>query len=690
MTFSAPLFLIGLLAVAIPIVVHLFNFRRYKKVYFSNVERLEQLQSETRRQSNLRELLILAARVLAIVFLVLAFARPVLRHDGGPLRTGSNDVSIFIDNSFSMGTSDGERPLLDKAKEKAREIVRAYGPSDRFQLLTGDMEGRHFHWLSQEEVLLQIDAVELSGASPSLSAVAERQEAFLRSGTGQNRNLFVVSDFQATMADLADFPADSSVQVTFVPLEAADQGNVYIDSVAFNAPVYQQGGRATVEVWLRNDGDENLEKVPLALYVNDKQRAMASPDLAARASTVVPLHFAIDQAGVLSGRIEIVDYPVTFDDRYYFTLNVNERVKGLLVEGDGSNEFLRRLFEGDSSVALTTMGVQQMDFSRLEGNDFVLLDALPTLSSGMAQSLHAFVEGGGTLVLVLPAAPDVEAYNAALSLFGAPLLDGLHKGRVAAATVHTDHALYRNVFAGKNDELEMPTVGDYQRLASSGATIKEPLITLANGDDYLTVTPCGTGRLYLVAAPLRDTHTDFVRQALFVPTLYNMALYSVRPVAPAATLGSTEPLSLGHRYDGGTVRMVSVDGSYEGIPDLRHAGGNSRMVLHDDPSAAGNYLLLEADATEPSEGLSLNYSRQESQMRFLGRDALSSLVKDHNLTGCSVVRNVDKPLDTYLKEQMTGRSLWRWCLMLSLLMLLIEILLIRLPLLRKAKPKDNK
>ncbi len=145
MILTSPLFLIGLVAVAIPIVVHLFNFRRYKKVYFSNVEFLEQLQSETRRQSNLRQLLIMAARILAIVFLVLAFAQPVIPNKNNPLRSGKSDISIFVDNSFSMDNTDGSEALLEKAKAKAREIVSAYSPTDRFQILTNDVEGRQFH-----------------------------------------------------------------------------------------------------------------------------------------------------------------------------------------------------------------------------------------------------------------------------------------------------------------------------------------------------------------------------------------------------------------------------------------------------------------------------------------------------------------------------------------------------------------
>ena len=108
MLFSQPAFLWGLLAVAIPIVVHLFNFRRYRKVYFSNVERLKDLMTEQRRRDTVRQWLVLAMRVLAIVFLVLAFAQPVIQSSNDALRTGSTAVSLYVDNSFSMENANAE------------------------------------------------------------------------------------------------------------------------------------------------------------------------------------------------------------------------------------------------------------------------------------------------------------------------------------------------------------------------------------------------------------------------------------------------------------------------------------------------------------------------------------------------------------------------------------------------------
>lgn len=698
MSFSSPLFLLGLLAVAIPIVVHLFNFRRYRKVYFSNVDQLEQLQSETRRQSNLRQLLILAARILAIVFLVLAFARPMLSRGDAEVRTGANDVSIFIDNSFSMENSDGNVILLDKAKIKAREIVSAYAPGDRFQLLTCDIEGRHFHWLSKEEMLSAIDEVQVSGSTAMLADIAGRQVDFLHTGRGANRYAYLISDFQASVVDMESMPSDSTVDITFVPLASASANNVYIDSIALGSPAVHRGNSVSVRVWVVNEGDENLDKVPVSLFVNDKQRALATIDLPARGTSTADLHFKEDskeaasssdhQDIILNCRVETEDYPVTFDNVYFFSLNVRNRVDCLVVEGADRNPFIAGLFENDSSLHCSSMSLRQMDFSNLDGHDMILLDELPSISSGMAQTLHGFVEQGGTVVVVAASDADVSSYNAAMSLFSAPLLAGKQNSRTTAATINMDNALYRNVFNGKNADMELPTVNGYWRLQSSASTLQEPIITLAGGDSYICHVPCGDGHLYIVAAPLRDANTDFVRQALFVPTLYNMALYSVRPSAQPATLGREQSLPLMSRYEteGHALRLSIITQSgkqsshqpdnQDVIPDVRTNGGLCRLVTHDMPKEAGNYILSQDGIHR--EGISFNYSRVESKMLFMGNDALETLAKDFGIDNVSIVPNPDKPLDTFIRERMEGRSLWRWCLILSLLMLLTEILLLKL------------
>ena len=166
MQFVNPWFLLGLIAIAIPIIVHLFNFRRFKKVFFTNVRFIEELQLKTQKQSRLKHLLVLLMRMLAIICIVLAFAQPYIPHPENPINEEArNAVSVYIDNSFSMEASAASGSLLDEARRKAREITDAFKPSDVFQLITNDFDGVQQRWVSRDEFLEMVDEVKISPAS---------------------------------------------------------------------------------------------------------------------------------------------------------------------------------------------------------------------------------------------------------------------------------------------------------------------------------------------------------------------------------------------------------------------------------------------------------------------------------------------------------------------------------------------
>ena len=405
-----PLFLIGLAAVGIPIAIHLLQLRRYRKVYFSNVEMLEELESENRRQRNLRQLLILAARILAIVFLVLAFCQPVIPDKEVHLESGSTTVSVYIDNSYSMECGGMDGSLIEAARQKAREIAAAYSPGTQFQLLTNEAVGSQFRWLSREEFLDAVDEVAV-GASASLSSIGLRQNDFLHSAPGANRHAYVISDFQRSTANVASFPSDSTVLTTFVPLGGTDVANIYIDSLAFNSPAYFRGAVVRVEARVRNDGDKTVEKQPLRLVIGNRQRAVTSVDIAAHSSATAQMVFSIQDDSLMQGYVETTDYPVTFDDRMYFSIPVTPQVPMLVVSGKGENAFLQRLFKGDSLVDYRQEPYDHMDYAHLTESRFIVLDELHSIPSGLAQTIAQFVKEGGTLLVIPGEGAETSSYN---------------------------------------------------------------------------------------------------------------------------------------------------------------------------------------------------------------------------------------------------------------------------------------
>ncbi len=667
MIFGAPVFLWGLLALAIPVVVHLFQFRRYKKVYFSNVDRLSELRSESRRQSTLRRWLVLLMRSLALLFLALAFAQPSLLGRDRTLHSGATVVSVYLDNSFSMENSSSDGSQLEAAKQKAREIVAAYRPGDRYQLLSNTLSGDEFRWLSREEFLDAVDELAIAPASRRISEVAVRQSEFMRQSGAANRHAYLVSDFQRSAADLSALPTDTLALFTLVPLEGVAADNIYIDTLRLDAPAYFVGGSVTAEASVHNGGSTDVEKLPVKLIVNGRERALATLDIPAGGTAKAALHFTIDSAGWLDGCVELTDYPITFDDHYYFTLLAGSRINMLQVDGGTLNENLRKLFSADSAVEYR-QGTLPSDLSAYH---FIALNELCEMPSGLAQALSAWVEQGGTLLLVPPADSKTGALNALLAQLQAPRLERWVKRVTKASTVDYNNSLYRGVFSGTSDEMEMPSVQGHYSLSDQGA-VRQNVITLADGAPLLTVTPHGEGRLYLFTTPLASEWTDLVAQALFVPTLYNMALYSRPQPEVSHTLGDNAPIFLQGSYDPSArpPQLSSLNSQFSMIPDLRRLGNRSALLMHGELKADGIYLLGD------DEHLAFNYPRQESQLDFLSRGEIEESLEGRQ--GYTLVRNAAKPLDQEIRSRESGTPLWRWCLMIALAALLTETILLRL------------
>ena len=200
---------------------------------------------------------------------------------------------------------------------------------------------------------------------------------------------------------------------------------------------------------------------------------------------------------------------------------------------------------------------------------------------------------------------------------------------------------------------------------------------MPDGNSYLSETPASKGRLYLFATPLRTEHTDFVHQALFVPTVYNMALYSTPQPHPYHLLTGNDPIPIASQPLGESPhKLVNADPDAqhtEFIPDIRRIASGYCIIPHGEVTEAGNYRLTP----EPVEGLAFNYSRQESDLSTYSRDELKQAIRNAGLTHYRIAPKAEKSMTQYIRQRSQGTPLWRWCILLALLFLLAEILLIR-------------
>ncbi|MDZ7741264.1 MAG: BatA domain-containing protein [Bacteroidota bacterium] len=680
MQFVNPGFLYALSAIAIPIIIHLFNFRRYKKEYFSNVKLLKELQLKTRRKSRLKHLILLFLRILAIIAIVLAFAQPYIPAPNSLIKSEeSSSVVIYTDNSFSMASESEEGVLIEEAREKAGEIVASYRPSDKFELITNDFLGRHHKFVSSEDFSDLTDEVSLTPQFRMLSAVTERARADLSDSRTYNKILYLISDFQEVSADLASIEPDTNTRTFLVPLQPLSQANLYIDSCWLETPVILPGQEVELLVRVNNDSESKIEKLPLNLNLNERQRAVSSVDVPAGGNAVAKLQFTLHEAGMLQGYVALNDYPISFDDRYYISLQPQRELQVMEVYHKEPNPYLDALFENDSSFVLRSEAVGRLDYSQLNASDLLILMQLEEIPSGLRDVVIDFVSKGGSL-LIVPAASGMlmDSYNVLLASFYLNKLTGKDSSRLEVDFLNLQDPFFEDVFLEVPENADLPVASAHYRQTALTRVNQISLMSLRNGDVFLSRAAFEKGEVYVSNIAFEESHGNFVRHALFVPVMYKIALSSGKETPLSFTIGKMNDIEIDLPLNGGdeVVKILQKNSEFEFIPEMKRRNFRTFINTRQQVKDAGNYSIVFRE--EIRGGLSFNYDRMESNLTAYQVEQLEALISDLNLKNFSVLKNDQVSLTKAVSDINKGTRFWKLFIILALAFLAAEIAIIRL------------
>lgn len=684
MQFVNPTYLYGLFAIAIPIIIHLFNFRRFRKVYFTNVKFLKELKQQTQKQSQLRHLLILAARILALAALVLAFAQPYIpaAETKGSLAS-RNIVSVFVDNSFSMEAIGSEGNIFEESKKKAQEIVSAYKTSDLFQLLSCDFEGRHQRLVSRDEFLTLLNELKISPTARSFDEIVRRQYDLLQTQGNGKRSAYIISDFQKSSFNKFSIQADSSISTFLIPLIPSTSANIYIDSCWFAQPTQQAGKASVLTARIRNISTTDLEKIPLKLLINNQQKAVASVDIKAGSYTEIEIPFTIHQTGAQQGILQVTDYPVTYDDKFFFSFDVLNSIDVLSINGSTENTYLQALFAQDSAVKLTNVNEKMLDYSKIAIYNLIILNELPSLSSGLSQEVKKFVINGGS-ILILPAEnADLLSYNNFAASLSCPAYLKVDTANTKVSRLSEESSLFRNVFEKNqgqkaiNNNTDLPTVSKHFPIIANSSMISMPLMSMINGRVFLYQTQSGNGQIFQLAVPLNTSFSDFPRQAVFVPVLYNLAIQSHIGHTLYGFIGDNKSIRMNIPPPGGdkVFKLKSASGGPEVIPQVQQSGSALQLFVGNLIQVADNYNLLHSGKSISS--LAFNYNINESDLSCNSISELTDLIDKSGLSNFKILKTSQKPLNEIISRMNSGTQLWKYLIWLALLLLFTEVLLIR-------------
>lgn len=654
--------LFGLFALAIPIIIHLFNFRRHKIVYFSNTATLKTIEQENAKTKKLKYIISLIMRMLFIAGLVFAFAYPYNPEQKLKVDDADNLVAVYIDNSMSMHSQSSEISLIEDARASARKIVSNISPSQRFVLLTNSRQPDNEYPMNQDEMLMSIDAMQTEASPMSFNNLYENLQMIMKRNGFKSASLFMYSDFQDNMMSVDGLVADSAIQLVAMPLKSDYQQNIYIDTVWLSSPILQKGLANEINVRVVNESGKDINGLPVNFEIDGKSVAFNTIDIPANGKNEVAMQFVLHDSGENNATVSINDYPITFDDTYNFVLNVRPIIKIVELSAGVGDLSIKTLFSNDSLFDYHVMNPYRIDQQYLSDCQMVVVDGDANLNETMWQTIIDFANNGGSVVVFPSEVSDKS---------------NLSDDTLSISTISSHHEFFSDIFVNIPNNADLPRVYKHVQIDKKRFYNTLTLISLQNGTSFFTLSKIGGGNVFSFASQFGKDWTNFADNALFVPIMYKVAMLGGQMGRLSYTLGVDKDILINDltAFSDGDVRIRDAQGSFEMIPIVEMRNNRALIRLYDELPGAGFYTVNKGD--EVIETTAWNDSRKESKMKFLDREEVDKLLKDKGLNVLAVMK-ADEIHSNDMMEMMVRRSmLWKSFIILALISLLIEILVLR-------------
>jgi hypothetical protein len=714
MAFLNPWLLLGLAGVSVPIVIHLLNRFRPKKVAWAAMALLRQATTVRSRQVQIEDLLLLLLRCMAVLLLALALARPTLTLSGASLLGGDTTAAalVAIDGSYSMTHQTGLTSRFDHAVNRLRDIAATLSPGSPFTLA---VMGHQPHVL-----------VRNSGYDPASLGDLTRDMTALPEGLNLERNLeeaarllgemrapirefYLVTDAQATtFADLSDqarLAIDRIAQqarIFVVPIAPGGDANTAVTSLQLTSGALRRGGTGRFTAEVRNFGTAPATGVAVTLAVGGAavDRRIVD-DIAPGQSASVSLLARFDETGPLRFTATIGPDPIAVDNVAHATVVVREHVRVLLVDGNpstqpfaGDTDFLRIALapRREAIPGVPTLDVHAIAWSDLPGQrlsdvNVVVLANVADVRSDVVEQLIAFVERGGGLILAPGDNVNPGIWNPRLqALLPAVLHEPIGDAdeREFGWRIDTDrpsHPLAQPLVAMPAELRDEARV--FRALRASPVDGAIDVLHLTAGDDRYPLlierTGVGAGRVLLLTTTLNRAWSDWVVHPLFPMLMQQSITHLLRlPQEQAQTVGMPLTLALPAGLQATQASFHDPRGEVTNVQPTAAtgdgAGHGGRTLIAMLPEAAWpGFYEVHADGLAAPLIVAVNPDTRESDARTLDASALAQA-----FAGLPVRIVADEAeLRSAISESRVGRELWRPLAMLALAMFVAESLLAR-------------
>lgn len=634
MQFKNPDLLYALFLLLIPIIVHLFQLRRFKKTPFSNVSFLQAVVKNTRKSSKLKKWLILATRLLALIAVILAFAQPFIPNNENATR--EREIVIFLDNSYSMQAKGNKGPLLTEAIQDLIENSQG-----NFTLITNDEEYKNMSIEADQNKLLGIrytsKELEATVLKLKLNNAFSDDPSLLK-------ELIIVSDFQSLDSKMLDsLPGIAQHWVKMLPIPAQ---NINIDSLA----ITRSEDTYKLKVFVKRSSN-NDQKIPVSLFNEDKLIAKATVSF--DHATTSQVSFRIPTNTRFLGRLSINDAALLYDNNFYFSIENPDALQVLSINNI-ADDYLAKIFNA-CGYDYKSVSADKLSYNLIADQQVIVLNELKTIPQSLITILLSFRQNGGQLILIPNNDAEPSVYTTLLTAFGLPPYGEKNTEKSLITAINYEHPLYREVFERQAINFQYPSISqNFQYNAGS------PALTLDNGNVFLSM---GEG-IFVFSGSLNETNSNFQESPLIVPTFEEMAKTALSLPKTYYFLGKNNSFDLKTEAGGDAVYELR-QGDQIFIPLQEKKGKVVTLSTQESIENDGIYEIVYKDSV--TGHVAFNYNRRQSIPISTTQNASQNIPVSDSLA--------DALMDVAKASNLN--QLFKWFLIFAVVFLLCEMLLLK-------------
>ena len=638
MQFLHPEFFYALPALLIPVLIHLFQLRRFKIQAFTNVALLQKIRLQTRKSSQLKKWLILIVRLLAIGCIILAFSQPFLSNQTA--QKNSSETVIYLDNSFSMQALGPNGSLLTRA---VQDVISGFDQLEKISVFTND---RSYKSIAIKALKTELLSLDYSQNQLNLNRLILKGKTFFSDAKTSSKKLILVSDFQQHENTILS-ETDTTVQVLLVPLKPINTANNYIDDVRLEPSL---NANYTLSV-IGNTTSETSDSIPVTLYQDTK---VVGKSILVKAKNFTT-SFVLTNTDGFKGKLSIDDTQILYDDDFYFNIPKTEKIAVLAINTNSSARFLEKLYSKDEFL-FNNQNLKTLDYGLIKTQNLIILNGIKQISIALKNSLTEFMNTGGTVLIIPNKNGNLKSYNELLSTQTKHQLKPIKTQEKRITNIAFNHPILKNVFEEKISNFQYPSVQYYFPLSKPTPGI----LSFEDQQPFLVQFKS----LFVFTSAVESDGSNFVNSPLVVPTLYNIGRSSLKTLPLQYWIGAENTFDLKVNLQRDRILKLSRKES-QFIPLQTNFNTKVSITTKENPSEPGHYAILKNKDTLTT--VSYNYNRKESQLRYYDLTQMK---------GVSIEKSLNDTLNT-IKTESNVTWLWKWFVIFALILLAFEMLILK-------------